>query len=314
MSPQNQMVNRLQAQKSRIAAMLSPGSRKLRANQDAWSLSPVTSQFGGRKFRLAAQKMRVLHKDHLGLSSFGSSVEMANTLQAKFRSPRSLLHVTPVGAREKSFWSEVKQVFPVSGGAETPPEPGELRRGSLIQRFETVPQPGQSLESFKEQIQDKPVVRKPDGVKSEVISQPKKPNLVPRGRLSARIQELTAAQRQQEQVTPSKPRAEQTPEAPAQKPPADRLELPAAHTIKKMEEPATSKTPLPQATPTARALPPEGKLLQARPSLPPSPATSMEQVLQRQQVETGKPVQKVERQPSVQPPEAQIAVPSAAKT
>lgn len=341
MSQQNQIVNRLQQRKSQIVRMLSPGVSRSREKQGGWNFSPVAPSFGGRKFQLAAQKMRILDQGILGPSFSERALDMANAIQAKFEDPKSMLHIF-AATGERSFWSEVEQVFPsqVSEQAETPSEPEELRRGSLIQRFETFPRPGQSLESFKEQVQDNQVIRK-----SDEISQLKKLSLPPKDRLSARVQELTGApqksvgpsnvgkpversltpgktiQRRPEQAVPSEQTAAQTLEAsesskpelalarPTQEHKVDRSNLPIALPVKRPAKPASSKILLPKATPNTPSPQAQSGLQPEQPTR--RPVSSVKRIIQRQ-MESGRLAQKVETQPGIQPSETMPE--SAAKT
>ncbi len=338
MSQQNQMVNRLQQRKSQIVRMLSPGAGRSREKQGGWNFSPVAPSFGGRKFQLAAQKMRILDQGILGPSFSERALDMANTIQAKFKNPKSMLHISLAVEGEKSFWSEVEQVFPsqVSEQARTPSEPGEFRRGSIIQRFETFPQPGQSLESFKEQVQANPVVRQSEG-----ISQPKKPHLAPKGRLSARVQELTGApqksmgpsnvgkpvessstpaetiERQPEQAVPLEPGVAKTPEvsesgkpelAPARLAQEHKVglsSLPIALPVKRPTKPASSKILLPKATPNTPTPQAQSGLQSEQTTRRPVP--SVHQIIQ-QQMESGKLAQKVETQSGIRPLETRPGI------
>jgi hypothetical protein len=200
MSQPNPIVSRLHGQKSRIARMLSPGVTSARPGPAGLSLSPIAPSFGGRKLRLAAQRMRALNWNLLGPARSATAMTIAHTIQAKFEHPKSILHIIPPSKTEQRVWSEVEQVFPAQAGqTEAPPEPGELRRGSVIQRFETVPQPGQSMESFRQQMQDTPAVRKP-----EVTPPPRKPLPAPGDRRVGRVQELPNLPKEKKGAEPAR--------------------------------------------------------------------------------------------------------------
>jgi hypothetical protein len=187
MSQQNQIVDRLMQQKSRIFRMFSPGSKMPRKEQASWNFSPVAPDFGGRKFQQAAEKMRVLGKGNLSRAKFEKVARMAETIQAKFANVKNMLHISSAESSKESSWSAVETVFPnrISGRFETPLEPGELRSGSVIQKFNTFPQAGQSLESFKDQVQRSPIERKPEA------HLPKRAAPSPKDKLFSRVQELT---------------------------------------------------------------------------------------------------------------------------
>ncbi len=197
MSSQDPIVNRLLQQKNQIARMLMPGSKRSLGSQTSWDFSPVAPDFGGKKFEMAAQKMQVLKKENLGEARSERTINMANTIQAKFKDAHTMLHLSGAGRKENSFWSEVEKVFPnqSAGRVETSTESdGLLRRGSIIQQFSAFPKPGQSLESFKEQTPRNPVMRKVD------TSLPKRANLSPKDRLFSRVQELTAGQKEKKNI------------------------------------------------------------------------------------------------------------------
>ena len=139
------LVSRLEQRRSRIQGMLSPGSSKLTGEGTNASLSPVANDFAGRKFQLAAKKMRVLGEGSIKplLSSTGSS--LGSDVLSKFQAIEKIIHINPKTIQDNSTWSEVEAILP--GGSnrsvrETPqPEGGILRQGSIIQKFKTTPGP-----------------------------------------------------------------------------------------------------------------------------------------------------------------------------
>jgi len=194
MSTPNPIVSRLQQQKSRISSMLSPGRKHVRMGAAAPEFSPVASDFAGRKFLLAAQKMRVLDSRRMGLQKPELRNSLAGEIEDRFANVSDLLHLTPRQAGEKSIWSDVNLVFPGGPMAErshAPEEPGTMRQGSIIQKFSVLPKPGQSLESFKEQAQRLPSTRK------TTRDVPKPARLDPKDRLFSRVQEITPASLEQ---------------------------------------------------------------------------------------------------------------------
>ena len=192
MNSQNQITDRLQQQKDQIARMLSPGSKRLPATRSAWDYSPVAPDFGGRKFQLAAKKMRILDQEKLGYSRSEITRKMAAGIQAKFKNVQGMLHISSLAGSKNNPWSEVEQVLPnqAPGQAETTSDPDALRRGSIIQQFSTFPKPGQSLETFKDQAARRPTARRQEA------GPPKKTSPAPRDRLFSRVQELTTGQKE----------------------------------------------------------------------------------------------------------------------
>src|ERR1041385_4350896 len=115
MNPQDHILNRLQRHVSQIARMVAPGSTHLQTIQGAWNLSPIASNFGGRKFQRAAQAMRVLTRANPLEARAEKANTMAHTIQAKFQNVQKLLHVSVAGS---GFWPEVEQVFPNQASTE----------------------------------------------------------------------------------------------------------------------------------------------------------------------------------------------------
>ncbi|RLD08033.1 MAG: hypothetical protein DRI56_05955 [Chloroflexota bacterium] len=191
---QKSIINRIQGYKSRIAGMLKPGSKRP-DSQSAARLSPVSAQFGGEKFKLAAKKMRFLNADKMGRSQTEARKNFVEAIPAKFRDTKKMIHVSPGFSRDVSIWSELEKTLPEqrSGQFETPPQAGELRQGSIIQKFSMFPQPGQSNESFKKQAQSIPKPKK-----RKTPTPP--PKLAPKSRMFARIQEVTDHDQANEEI------------------------------------------------------------------------------------------------------------------
>ncbi len=142
--------------------MLAPGLKDSARQQR--SLAPVLDAWGGQKYANMARGMRFLSGERLGQFTPEKINLIGRDLPARFSDPASLLHVRPPTARENSIWSDVEKVLPAAGSsaeAQSPVEPGTLRQGSVIQRLQTFPKPGQSIESFKEQVQSRAVTTKP---------------------------------------------------------------------------------------------------------------------------------------------------------
>ena len=209
MASGNQVVSRLKQQRSRIQGMLSPGRKNVPGGDINVPLSPVASDFAGRKFQIAAKKMRILGEDRT--RSFLPRMEMTlgADIASKFKDVEKNFHVNSQTMRDSSIWSEVETIFP-GGGQPTSstmrPDPGHmLQQGSVIQKYSTVPKPGQSLESFRQQIESQPRVASPS------VTRNKKAAISPGDRLFSKVQEITAGQKSSGQgslevaVPPEKP-------------------------------------------------------------------------------------------------------------
>ncbi len=64
MASRSQLVSRITQQRRLTQGMLSPGGISGSGRLSA-PLSPVAADFGGRKFQLAAKKMRILGEDRI---------------------------------------------------------------------------------------------------------------------------------------------------------------------------------------------------------------------------------------------------------
>ena len=187
MTSGNQVVSRLQQQRSRIQGMLSPG-RKDQPEGIHAPLSPVKSDFAGRKFLIAAKKMRVLGENKLSRWFSRSGMSLSTEIANKFQDVEKIIHINPKTIGDGSIWSDVDTTLP--GGIQpvnqsTRPEVGVLQQGSVIQKFNTVPKPGQSIESFRKQIESQP---RPSKIS---VSHTKKAALSPGDRLFSKVQEIT---------------------------------------------------------------------------------------------------------------------------
>ena len=249
----NLLTNHLHQQRDRIAGMLMPGAKTAPGQRP---LSPVLPGFGGQKFRLAARKMRALDPAQLGNLR---PEKILQPLIGPVNEARNLLHLKPAAEENASTpWSQVETVFPSAAAEPEPPSgAGELRQGSIIPRMALFPKPGQSLESFKEQVQQRAKV-------PPSSAEPQKPQISPKSRLFSRVQEI---------ATPK------TPEEPS-------VDLPAEETIQRQPDfkrgpaPELPKKPVDVEKPTQAAEPlslfaplvePKNARVDETPSQPPAP-------------------------------------------
>jgi len=122
-------------------------------------LSPVLNGFGGSKYFGVGEKFRFLNVNRLGNMQPSTVQRIGHSLPEKFGNIRSMLHLHPTSTTSTNMWQEVDRTLPITGTAAQPEsavEPGVMRQGSIIQKFQTVPKPGQSIESFKQQVQKSP--------------------------------------------------------------------------------------------------------------------------------------------------------------
>jgi hypothetical protein len=136
---------------------------------------------------LAARQMRVIDDQKLGSLHPQKILSLDADFKDKKAAIQRMIHFTPGYARDDSIWSEVDQVYPAASASESqrePEQPGVMRAGTIIQKFSMTPKPGQSIESFKEQVSRfKP--SKP------VTSPSHKPVLPSKARLFSRVQEIS---------------------------------------------------------------------------------------------------------------------------
>ena len=189
----SELVSRLQDQRNRIQGMLSPGTRKEPGSENV-RLSPVAADFAGRKFQLAAKEMRVLSVEKANALFSKNSFSLSGDVLGKFKAIEQIIHINPRTTRESGIWSEVEATLP--GGREQTirevpqPEDGILRQGSIIRKMKTVPDPGQSIDSFRREIESQPrsVLR--------TQSRNRKPAISPGDRMFSRVQEIKPGQQE----------------------------------------------------------------------------------------------------------------------
>lgn len=159
------LIQRLQSHQANARRMLTPGL-KSRADQQR-PFSPVLEGLGAQKYTQIAQNMRFLGKDRLGFIQPEAINLIGRNLPEKFTNLSGLLHIKAPATPDANIWSEVEQILPTGtqqtspAAAQAPEEPGTLRQGSIIQRMQTFPKPGQSIEAFKEQVKSRAVSQKP---------------------------------------------------------------------------------------------------------------------------------------------------------
>lgn len=189
MTTKNPVISGLQNRRSQIKGMLSPGKGQRQPGLSLNApLSPVASDFAGRKFKRAAQKMRTLDAGRIGQTLSRGLTTLSTDIHSKFEDIQNLIHINPGTSRENNIWSSVETPFPAGQATrqENPSEPGVMRAGSVIQKMSMVPKPGQSLDSFKKQVQSKTSPTR--------TSVDKKPVIDRNTRRFSRVQEVTPGQ------------------------------------------------------------------------------------------------------------------------
>ncbi len=254
--------------------MLSRGSKSQSGTQPfVVQKFPAMSQFVGKKYSLAAKKMRYINKHNLGNIQPEDLARTGKLVTEKVKNVGSLLMLKPKSAAGKSVWSEVEQqhVGSFSGGQQPQPESGTLSRGSVIQKFDVFPKPGQSIDAFKEQAQKIPASKK-------ATSRPQaaRPAPPPRSRMFSHVQEISPQ-------SPAQPK-EQIPDIPA---PAEKTEPVTPPLQAKEKAPQAPPPPVEERKPDKKAA--IEKLTQAAP--PVKEAPSLPKAVEQAKLDA-KPVQK----------------------
>ena len=266
-SAKNPIANRIKGHRQQVRGMLTPGLSGAASGGN--SSRARFTHFGVGKAKLAATKMRFLDHRRMGKVQSESTKTFSETIPQKFQQAQTLLRINPRMSRETSIWSEIDQTLPAQGGStyEEPAQPGELRAGSVIQKFSMFPKEGQSIESFKEQAKSlpKPPSRQP-------APRPK-PAVTPKSRLFSRVQEVPPSQ-------PAK-KADETPKRPPEKPASVKPE-----TVQRQTDPVSP--------------PPKRDAPAPQPKTPPvpEPETKPEPV---QEETSQEPVAKEEKRPAAKP-------------
>jgi hypothetical protein len=185
------LIQRLKNLRQHAGRMLTPGLKHPAGAGVAPRLSPVLDGFGGSKYRNITKSLLSLSGKKLGKLQPESIDALSSSLPQKFSNNRSLLHIQSQAKTSKSGWSEVEKVFPSQAAAsapEIPLQPGEMRQGSVIQKFEMTPKLGQSIAAFKAQVESAPK-------QAPVREPPVKKKLASNYRLFSRVEEIPEKQR-----------------------------------------------------------------------------------------------------------------------
>ena len=241
MTSTNPVISRLQNQHSRTQGMLSPGKKQRQPGGLLHApLTSVAADFAGRKFQLAAQKMRTLDAGKLRQTLSSGLTSLSTEIQSKFADIQKIIHINPGASREDTIWSSVETPFPDSqpfpARQETSDEPGVMRSGSIIQKMNMIPKPGQSLSSFKNQVQKQPRITKTLIEKKPVIGQ----NV----RRFSQVQEVITGQKQTLPEIPAIPVNTDETQTPA----IQAKETPGTATIQSQPDTSVSGTEKPVIT------------------------------------------------------------------
>jgi hypothetical protein len=261
----NPLAQRVKAHKKQAQGMLTPGLSAAVRTLPTRGLPAIFTHFSVGKAKEASTQMRILDHRRMGNVQTQTGKEFAQAIPQKFEQVQKLLHINPAVSREETIWNEMEKTLPSQGGArsyEEPVQPGEMRAGSVIEKFSVFPKAGQSIDSFKKQAATLP---KPAATRRATTP---KPGLDPKTRLFSSVQEVTSSQQPvqteipqrppQQPATvkkePAQPKADTAPARPIERPPAATepdneailKDLIAAMDGKKAEPAAEEKKPLEQ--------------------------------------------------------------------
>ncbi len=270
-SAKNPIINRIKGHTQQVKGMLTPGLRASSSGVQEGRLSALFTHFSVGKAKEASPKMRILDHRKMGKMQAETSKAFSEAIPQKFQNVQSLLHLTPNVSREDNIWQEIDKTLPSQGSTqyEEPLQPGEMRAGSVIQKFSMFPKEGQSIESFKKQTQSLP---KPKAKQRPVAQKPKVDS---RSRLFSRVQEVSASQPPAEvtEHSPEKPapakenkiqrQVDTAPPPPVSQPPTIKQASPKAKSDASKAEPTAEPTA--QKTEPAPELPLK-KVAQAKPT------------------------------------------------
>jgi len=150
-------------------------------------VSPAAEFPSQARYRLAAQNMLVLGENKPDIVHVDKLRGFSRSVTQKYEEASSLVRSLPKIDREGRTWDELERVFPnlASGKGVESPQPGEMRRGTLIQKFDMFPKPGQPIANFKRQSEQTPIQ------KTMKEGEARKRPILPGQRLFSHVAEIT---------------------------------------------------------------------------------------------------------------------------
>lgn len=190
MADQNLVVERLKERKNGSKGMLTGWLRDLVSRHAAPGAAVVPYVPFRTPFRPLTQKEAASSEQGSNLVHRQMFNRFARSVAQKFEDTKALVpYVSMITGEKTKLWGEVERVFSgaQSGSIrhEEPLQPGEMRSGTVIQKFDMFPKPGQPVESFK--AQSTPSTSR-TRTKETV---PSKKAVTPGQRLFSRVTEIT---------------------------------------------------------------------------------------------------------------------------
>ena len=220
MAEQNLVVERLKERRNGSTGMLTGWLRDLVSRHAAPGAAVIPYVPFRTPFRPLTQKATTSGEQGSNLVHRQMFDGFARSVAQKFEETKALVpYVSKITGEKTKAWGEVERVFSgaQSGSIrhEEPLQPGEMRSGTVIQKFDMFPKPGQPVESFK--AQSTPSTSR---TRTKETAPPKK-GVTPGQRLFSRVTE----------ITPNKPYEPQSEAA------ADEVEEPEKTSLHPVEQP-----------------------------------------------------------------------------
>jgi hypothetical protein len=190
LAEQNLVVERLKERRNGSTGMLTGWLRDLVSRHAAPGASVVPYVPFRTPFRPLTQKATTSGEQGSNLVHRQMFDGFARSVAQKFEDTKALVpYVSKITDEKTKTWGEVERVFSgaQSGSIrhEEPLQPGEMRSGTVIQKFDMFPKPGQPVESFK--AQSTPSISR---TRTKETAPPKK-GVTPGQRLFSRVTEIT---------------------------------------------------------------------------------------------------------------------------
>ena len=190
MADQNLVVERLKERKNGSTSMLTGWLRDLVSRHAAPGATVAPYVPFRTPFRPLTQKKAASGEQGSNLVHRQMFDGFARSVAQKFEDTKALVpYVSKITGEKTKTWGEVERVFSgtQSGSSrhEEPMQPGEMRSGTVIQKFDMFPKPGQPVESFKAQS-----AQSTSRTRTKETAPPKKA-VTPGQRLFSRVTEIT---------------------------------------------------------------------------------------------------------------------------
>jgi len=150
----NPIVERLKEQRKHLGSMLTtwPHGRKLHPAEQSQQPDLLSKS----RFRLTVQRNPVLDPQKSDIVHREKYVSLMKSVTQKYQAVKEMVPLALNSRFEEGSWGVLERIFPgraSAGKPEEPLQPGEMRSGTVIQKFNMFPKPGQSLDDFKRRVE-----------------------------------------------------------------------------------------------------------------------------------------------------------------